>query len=134
MKELTKAEEQVMQYLWKIEKGFAKDVLGEFPDPKPAYSTVSTMIRILVKKEYVGYKAYGKTYEYYPLIAKRDYRKVFFKKVMKSYFSNSIKKFTSFFTNENDLSLTELEEIKEIVEEQIRKKRETEDNNETQDN
>ena len=73
MKELTKAEEQIMQILWKIEKGFVNDILDGFPLPKPAYNTVSTIVRILEKKEFVAHKAYGKTHEYFPLISKEEY-------------------------------------------------------------
>ena len=72
MKELTKAEEQVMQILWKIEKGFVKDIIDSMPKPKPAYNTVSTIVRILEKKGFVGHNAYGKTHEYYPLVSKKD--------------------------------------------------------------
>ncbi|MFC2117111.1 BlaI/MecI/CopY family transcriptional regulator [Bacteroidota bacterium] len=121
MQNLTKAEEQVMQYLWKIKKGFVKDILIHFPEPKPAYSTVSTVFRFLVKKGFVGYKAYGKTHEYYPLVKKNEYRKSQFQYIMSDYFSDSSQKFVSFYTNENDLSLTELKKIKKIVEEQIEK-------------
>ena len=123
MQNLTKAEEQVMQYLWKIKKGFVKDVLIHFPEPKPAYSTVSTVFRFLVKKGFVAYKAYGKTHEYYPLVKKNEYRKNQFQYIMSDYFSNSSHKFVSFYTNENDLSLTELNKIKKIVEEQIDKQK-----------
>ncbi len=119
MQHLTKAEEQVMQCLWRIRKGFVKDILVQFPNPKPAYSTVSTVFRFLVKKGFVGYKAYGKTYEYYPLVKKNEYRKDQFQYIMKDYFGNSSQKFVSFFTNETDLSLTELKKIKDMVEEQI---------------
>lgn len=119
--DLTKAEEQVMQYLWRIKKGFVKDILIHFPEPKPAYSTVSTVFRFLVKKGFVGYNAYGKTYEYYPLVKKNEYRKNQFHNIMNNYFGNSPRKFVSFFTNETDLSLTELKRIKDIVDEQIEK-------------
>ncbi len=127
MKELTKAEEQVMQYLWEIEKGFLKDIIEKFPIPKPAYTTVSTVVRVLVKKKNIGFNSYGKVNEYYPLISKEEYRKVFFKDVLKSFFNNSPKKFASFFTKDNDLSLTELEEIKSIIESQINKQKSSKD-------
>jgi BlaI family penicillinase repressor len=80
MKQLTKAEEQVMQILWEIKKGFVKDILAKMPNPKPAYNTVSTIVRILEKKEFVGYTAYGKTHEYYPLVEKKRVSKLLFKK------------------------------------------------------
>ena len=121
MKILTKAEEQVMQYLWKIKKGFLKDVVEQFPEPKPAYTTISTVIRVLVKKGFIGHKTYNKANEYYPIINKDEYSKVNFKRLMIGYFNNSPEKFASFFTNENNLTLSELEEIKKIVEDQIKR-------------
>jgi len=123
MKNLTKAEEQVMQYLWKIKKGFLKDIVEQFPEPKPAYTTISTVVRVLVKKEFIGYQKYNKVYEYFPLVNKENYLKRSFEKMMKSYFNDSPEKFASFFTNENDLSLSELEEIKKIVDEQIKQRK-----------
>ena len=121
MKELTKAELQVMQYLWKLKKGFAKDIVAEFPEPKPAYNTVSTILRLLVKKGFVGYKAYGKTHEYYPQVEREDYTRRYFKSVLKNFFADSPQRFASFFAKEGDLSLTELEEMKRMIEEQIEK-------------
>ncbi|MFH0892931.1 MAG: BlaI/MecI/CopY family transcriptional regulator, partial [Bacteroidota bacterium] len=91
MKELTKAEEQVMQILWEIEKGFVKDVVELIPEPKPAYNTVSTIIRILEKKGFVGYTAYGKTHEYFPLVGKEEYTREYLGHVVRNYFSNSFK-------------------------------------------
>ncbi|MFC2137282.1 BlaI/MecI/CopY family transcriptional regulator [Bacteroidota bacterium] len=122
-KELTKAEEQIMQVLWKLEKGFVKDIIEKLPNPKPAYNTVSTIVRILEKKEFVGHKAYGKTYEYFPLITKKDYSKSTLKSIVNDYFSNSYTKMTSFFTKENNLSLKELEEIKTMIEKEITNKK-----------
>ena len=92
MKELTKAEEQVMQILWKIEKGFVKDVLAKIPEPKPAYNTVSTIIRILEKKGFVGYKAYGKTHEYFPIVDKTSYSNFYLKNFIGGYFNGSFQK------------------------------------------
>ena len=123
MKELTKAEEQIIQILWKIEKGFVKDIIEYLPEPKPAYNTVSTIIRILEKKGFVSHKAYGKTYEYYPLINKKDYTKVYFKNFIHNYFSNSFQQMVSFFAKEEDLSLTEMEEMKKIIEQEIKKQK-----------
>ena len=123
MKELTKAEEQIIQILWKIEKGFVKDIIEYLPEPRPAYNTVSTIIRILEKKGFVSHKAYGKTYEYYPLINKKEYTKVFFKNFINNYFSNSFQQMVSFFAKEEDLSLTEMEEMKKIIEEEIKKQK-----------
>lgn len=124
MKELTKAEEQIMQYLWKLEKGFLKDIVEQFPEPKPAYTTVSTVVRVLVKKGFISFNTYGKVNEYYPKVGKRTYTKAFFSGVFNSFFDKSASGFTSFFTNESDLSLTDLEEMKQIIEEQIQKRKE----------
>ena len=123
MKELTKAEEQVMQILWKIEKGFVKDMIELFDDPKPAYNTVSTIIRILEKKEFVSYKAYGNTYEYFPIVSKDEYRKKTIKKIVGSYFGNSYQNLMSFFTKNENLSLKELEELKAAIENEIKQKK-----------
>lgn len=122
MRQLTKAEEQVMQVLWDLKKGFVRDILDRLPLPKPAYNTVSTIVRILEKKGFVGYKAFGKTHEYFPLITKKVYRKTFFTTVLQNYFSNSYQSLASFFTNEQNLSLQELEEIKKMIDEEIKKK------------
>lgn len=123
MKELTKAEEQIMHILWKLEKGFVNDILKEFPDPKPAYNTVSTIVRILEKKGFVGHNSYGKTHEYFPLIRKKEYRKNFFRGFVKNYFGNSYKSVASFFAKEENLSVEEMEEIKQLMEEQIKKQK-----------
>lgn len=119
-KELTKAEEQVMQILWKIDKGFLKDIVDQFPEPKPAYTTVSTVIRVLVKKEFVGYNAYGKIHEYFPAISRNEYFGNHVKSIITNYFHDSAPEFVSFFANEQ-LKLSELEEIKEMIEEKIKK-------------
>jgi len=119
MKELTKAEEQVMHFIWKLEKAFLKDIVDEFPEPKPAYTTISTVIRVLVKKKFVGYKAYGKTHEYFPVVTKDDYFRLHFKGVVKNFFSGSVSNFTSFFTNDENMNLTELEQIKKMIEQKI---------------
>ncbi len=120
MKELTKAEEQVMQILWQIKKGFVKDILEKMPEPKPAYNTVSTIVRILEKKEFVGYTAYGKTHEYYPLIAKKVYSNYYLKTFMKGYFGGSFKNLVSFFAKENDMDIREFEELMKYVEEDLK--------------
>jgi BlaI family penicillinase repressor len=127
MKELTKAEEQIMQYLWRIEKGFLKDIVEKFPQPKPAYTTVSTVVRVLVKKGFIEFNTYGKENEYYPKVGKRAYTKAYFSGIFKSFFDRSVSGFTSFFTKETDLSLTDLEEMKQIIERQIQKKKEGSD-------
>ena len=124
LKELTKAEEQVMQILWDINKGFVKDVIEKMPDPKPAYNTVSTIIRILEKKGFVGYQSFGKTHQYYPLIGRDTYRSFFLKNMIGNYFGGSIKNLVSFFAKENDLNINDMEEIIKYVEEDLKSDKE----------
>ena len=121
MKELTKAEEQVMQILWDIKSGFAKDVRARFSEPRPAITTVSTILRILQDKGFVGYRAYGKTHEYFPLVEKKNYTRMMMKGVMLKYFGNSLRQMVSFFSQEKGLTVSELEDLKRIIEEEIRK-------------
>lgn len=115
MTELTKAEEQVMQVLWEIKKGFVKDILVKFPKPKPAYNTVSTIVRILEKKGFIDHVAYGKTHEYYPLISKDSYKSFFLKSMMTGYFNGSFTNLISFFARENNLNIKEVEELLSYV-------------------
>lgn len=116
MEELTKAEERIMQIIWKLKSAFVKDIIVEMDDePKPPYNTISSVVRLLEKKGYVGYKAYGKTYEYFPLISKSDYRKSFYKKMISGYFDNSVESLLSFMVKEQKLSQDELEKIRDIV-------------------
>jgi len=124
IKELTKAEEQVMQILWEIKKGFVKEVIEKMPEPKPAYNTVSTIIRILEKKGFVGYNSFGKTHEYLPLIAKDEYRSFFLRNFMGNYFGGSIKNLVSFFARENDMDINDMEEIMKYVEEDLKSDKE----------
>ena len=119
MKELTKAEEQIMQYLWKLEKAFLKDIVDRFPEPKPAYTTISTVIRVLVKKGFIGYNTYSKVHEYYPLVSKNEYFGSHFRSVVKNFFNDSASSFASFFTEDENISLSELEKIKKMVESKI---------------
>ncbi|MCX6303986.1 MAG: BlaI/MecI/CopY family transcriptional regulator [Bacteroidetes bacterium] len=121
---LTRAEEEVMQILWEIEKGMVHDLLEKFPEPKPAYNTVSTIIRILEQKGFVGHKAYGRTHEYFPVISKTAYTKSSFKGFMTNYFGNSYKSLASFFATEGKLSIRELEEVQKTIDAQIRKQKE----------
>ncbi|MEQ9187532.1 MAG: BlaI/MecI/CopY family transcriptional regulator [Cryomorphaceae bacterium] len=111
LKELTKAEEQVMQYLWELEKGFVKDILAQIPEPKPAYNTVSTIIRILEEKGFVDHKAYGKTYEYFPVISKEEYSRFSAGNLLSNYFNGSVKELVSFFVKERELNIEELDDI-----------------------
>jgi BlaI family transcriptional regulator, penicillinase repressor len=115
IRELTRAEEQVMQVLWKTRKGMVNEILAHYPDPKPAYNTVSTVIRILEQKGFVGHKAYGRTHEYFPLISKKDYSSAHFGIFLNNYFGNSFKSLASFFAGEKKMTLRELEEIQKII-------------------
>ncbi len=124
IKELTKAEDQVMQILWKLEKGFVKDVIEVMPEPKPAYNTISTIIRILEKKGFVDHQSYGKTHEYFPLIEKDAYRSFFLKNFMGNYFGGSFQNLVSFFAKENDLEIQEMEQLLKYVEKDIKKNKE----------
>ena len=123
MKELTKAEEQVMQIIWKTGGGFVKDLMEFFEDPKPAYNTVSTIIRILETKGFIDHKSYGKTYEYYPIVSKEEYQKGYLRKFVHNYFDNSFKGLLSFFSQQGDLSLEEMEEIKKMLQMEIDNKK-----------
>ena len=123
MKELTKAEEQIMQILWNLKKGFVNDIIDKMPDPKPAYNTVSTIVRIMKTKGFVAHKAYGKTHEYYPVFSKEEYTKGSFNKLLKNYFSNSYKNMVSFFSKSENLSTREIQEMIEILQNQLNEKR-----------
>ena len=123
MRELTRAEEEVMQVLWRVKKGFVKDILEHFDDPKPAYNTVSTIVRILQDKGFVDHKAYGRTHEYFPLVSKSDYSKSHLSTFVNDYFSNSFGKMVSFFAKENTISVKEMEDIMKIMESEVKKQK-----------
>lgn len=118
--ELTKAEEQVMQILWDIQKGFVKDVIEKMSDPKPAYNTVSTIIRILEKKGFVSYKSFGKTHQYFPVITRDEYKSFYLRNFMGNYFGGSIKNLVSFFAKDNELDIRDMEDIIKYVEEDLK--------------
>jgi BlaI family penicillinase repressor len=111
MNDLTKAEEQIMQVLWLIEKGFVKDIIEKLPEPKPAYNTVSTIVRILEKKKFVGYNGFGKSHQYFPLVTQENYAKHSLNKLSKGYFNGSFKSMVSFFVNQEKLSVADLDQI-----------------------
>jgi len=111
IKELTKAEDQVMQILWTLQKAFVKDILEEMPNPKPAYNTVSTIVRILETKGFVSHKAYGKTHEYFPAISREKYTRFYLNNMIKGYFDGSFQNLVSFFAKENKLSANDLEKL-----------------------
>ena len=116
IKELTRAEEQLMQILWQLKKGFVKDVMEVLPEPKPAYNTVSTIIRILETKGFVGHTAYGKSHEYHPVISKEEYQNFATDKLMTGYFNNSVKSMLSYFVNKEKIDLKEADEIMRLIE------------------
>jgi len=111
MQELTKAEEQVMHVLWKVKKAFVKELLAEMDEPKPAYNTVSTIIRILEKKGFVGFTAFGKTHQYYPLVSKEDYKTQISKSLVSKYFEGSFENLVSFFAKKEEINVEELDAI-----------------------
>jgi len=104
-----------MQILWQLEKGFVKDIIKFFPRPKPAYNTVSTIIRILEKKGFVGHKAYGNTHEYFTLVPKKDYRKFSFRDLLSNYFNNSYEHLVSFITKEEKIGPDEMTKIMDLI-------------------
>ncbi|SER11963.1 BlaI/MecI/CopY family transcriptional regulator [Pedobacter rhizosphaerae] len=115
IKDLTKAEEQIMQVLWQLEKAFVKDVIDELPLPKPAYNTVSTIIRILETKGFIGHEAFGKAHQYYPLISKEEYKRHATEKLLGNYFENSVESMFSFFVKEEKLDLSDVDEILKMI-------------------
>lgn len=112
MEKITRKEEEILQVLWNLEKAFVKEIVAALPDPKPHYNTVSTIVRKLEEKKYVGYEAFGKTHRYFPLIKRED----FLGKTMTKYFNNSYKKMVTFFAKEEKLSVEELKEIIKLIE------------------
>lgn len=122
MKELTKAEEQLMQILWGLGKAYLKDIVEQYPDPAPAYTTISTVVNVLVKKEFIGFETHGKSREYFPLISKEKYTRQSMNGLMSSFFDNSAKQFASFFASQKDLSVEELQEIRKLIDDQIKQR------------
>jgi BlaI family penicillinase repressor len=118
MEKLTNKEEEIMHILWTLEKAFVKDVLAEIKDEKPHYNTLSTIIRNLEEKGYVGYTAYGKTHQYFPIVTKEDYKKRFMTVAIDNYFNNSYKNVVSFFAKEEKISVEDLKEIIALIENQ----------------
>jgi BlaI family transcriptional regulator, penicillinase repressor len=116
---LTNAEEQIMKLLWRLDNAFIRDLLNEFPDPKPASTTVLTLLKRMIDKGFVSYKLFGNSREYYPLIKKTDYFSDHINGLIKDFFNNSTAQFASFFTNETDMTSEELKELREIVDKKI---------------
>jgi predicted transcriptional regulator len=117
--QLTNAEEQIMKLLWKLEKGFIRDLLNEFPEPKPATTTVVTLLKRMIDKGFVSYRQFGNSREYYPLVRKADYFSNQFNGIIKDFFNNSTSQFASFFTKEADLTPDQLKELRDIVDKRI---------------
>jgi BlaI family penicillinase repressor len=115
IKELTKAEEQIMQILWQLNEAIVKDILDKIPEPKPAYNTVSTVVRVLEGKGFIDHKAYGNSHVYFPLISETDYKKFTFDKMMKNYFDDSYKSLVSFIADEKKLGINELDELTKLI-------------------
>lgn len=119
---LSKSEEELMNHLWKLKKAIMKDLINAYQDPKPATTTVATLLKRMQIKEYVDYKQIGRTREYFPLINKKDYFSNHVNGLIKSFFNDSASQFASFFTKETNLSKSELEKLKAIIESEIKKK------------
>ena len=120
---LTTAEEQIMKLLWRLERVFIRDLLNEFPDPKPASTTVLTLLKRMIDKGFVSYKLFGNSREYYPLIKKTDYFSDHINGLIKDFFNNSTAQFASFFTNETNMNQDELKELRDLVDKKIASKK-----------
>jgi predicted transcriptional regulator len=120
--QLSKSEEQLMQHLWKQEQAFMKDLLEVYPEPKPATTTVATLLKRMIDKGFVAYNIQGNSREYYPLVKKKDYFSKHVNGLIKNFFNDSASQFASFFTKETDLTKTELEDLKTLIDNEIKKK------------
>ena len=120
--QLSNSEEQLMQYLWKLKNAFMKDLLEQYPEPKPAVTTVATLLKRMNDKGYIAYKTFGKSREYFPLIKKEDYFSKHVNGLIKTFFNDSASQFASFFTTKTDLSKSELEALKALIDKEIKKK------------
>ena len=121
---LSKSEEQVIQYLWKLDKAFMKDLIQSYPDPKPATTTIATLLKRMKDKGFIDYKVFGTSRQYFALISKSEYFKGQFTGILQNFFGNSAAQFASFFTKSTDLTKQELEELRDIIEREIEKKKE----------
>lgn len=120
---LSRTEEQIMELIWKNDRVFLKELMDSYPDPKPAATTVATLLKRMQEKGYVGYETFGNSRQYFPLIKKNDYFSKHIKGVIKDYFNNSTLQFASFFTKTSDLSASELEDLKKLIEQEIQNKK-----------
>lgn len=122
MKELTKAEEQLMHYLWLSKKAYLKEIVAHYPAPAPAYTTISTVVNVLVKKGFIGYETHGNSRQYYPLISKETYSSQSLNGFLSKFFDSSARKFASFFASQKELSIAELLEIRKLIDDQIKER------------
>ncbi len=120
---LSKTEEQLMEYLWNMEKAFLKDLVEAFPDPKPAVTTVATLLKRMTDKGFVGYTVYGNSREYHPLVKKDDYFSKHVNGMIRNNFNDSVLQFASFFTKASNLTTAELKELRKIIDQEIEKKK-----------
>ena len=120
---LSRTEEQLMRHLWKLEKAFMKDIIGQYEEPKPASTTIATLLKRMKDKGFIDYKTYGKSREYFPLISKSDYFAQHFRGVIRQFFGDSAATFASFFTRATDLSKEELEDLRKVIDQEIAKKK-----------
>jgi len=118
---LSKTEEDLMNHLWKLEKAFMKDLLDAYPEPKPATTTIATLLKRMADKGFIDYKLYGKSREYYPLVRKKDYFSKHVNGLIKNFFNDSASQFASFFTKETNLTKQELEDLKTLIDSEIKK-------------
>jgi predicted transcriptional regulator len=121
--QLSKTEEQIMELIWKNEKVFLKDLIDTFPDPKPAATTIATLLKRMQDKGFVGYTLFGNSRQYYPLVEKSDYFSKHVNGIIKNYFGDSALQFASFFTRTSNLSASELEDLKKIIDSEIKRKK-----------
>lgn len=120
---LSPAEENLMHRLWSKEKAFMKDLIEGYNDPRPASTTIATLLKRMTEKGFVGYREYGNSREYYPLITRNDYFSKHVNGLIKNFFNNSAAQFASFFTTETNFTTAELEALKAIIDAEIRKKK-----------
>lgn len=120
--QLSKTEEDLMNHLWKLEKAFMKDLLDTYPEPKPATTTVATLLKRMTNKGFIAYNLYGKSREYYPLVKKKDYFSKHVNGLIKNFFNDSASQFASFFTKETNLTKAELEDLKKLIDKEIKNK------------
>jgi predicted transcriptional regulator len=123
MNQLSKTEEQLMEYIWKHGKVFMKDLIDCYPEPKPASTTIATLLKRMQDKGFIGYTFYGNSREYYPLIEKSNYFSTHIKGIVKNFFGNSALQFASFFASNSEMTEEELEDLKNIVQQEINKKK-----------